>query len=60
MEPNHRRSALEIISEILGLGEATKTQIMYGSNMSYSQIQRYLEFLWTEVSWSAWSSPTPA
>ena len=45
MEPNRRRSNLEIISDILRLNEASKTKIMYSSNMSYSQLEKYLHLL---------------
>lgn len=45
MQPNQRRSNLEVIADILRLGAASKSQIMYSSNMSYAQIQRYLHFL---------------
>jgi len=45
METNHRRSSVEVIGDILRLGEAGKTQIMYSANMSYRQLQRYLAFL---------------
>jgi predicted transcriptional regulator len=45
MGGNGRRSKLEIISDILLLGEASKTQIMYSSNMSYRQLERYLQLL---------------
>jgi len=41
----HRRSSIEIIADILRYGEAGKTEIMYGVNMSYSQVNRYLNFL---------------
>lgn len=43
-----RRSSVEIISEILYLcrgGGITKTGIMYGSNLSYDQLVRYLALL---------------
>ena len=42
-----RRSNIEIIADILRIGEngAGKTEIMYSANMSYSQIQRYLDYL---------------
>ena len=30
---------------MLRLGEAGKTEIMYGANMSYFQLQKYLTFL---------------
>ena len=44
---NHRRSNIEIIGDMLKVGEngAGKTEIMYSANMSYSQIQKYLSFL---------------
>jgi predicted transcriptional regulator len=47
----NRRSAFEIVSEILTLcstRRATKTAIMYGSNLSYDQLLRYLSFLCTK------------
>ena len=40
-----RRSSVEVIADILRLGQAGKTEIMYSANMSYSQIQKYLGFL---------------
>ncbi|MFC1994098.1 winged helix-turn-helix domain-containing protein [Chloroflexota bacterium] len=40
-----RRSNIDIISDILRLGEAGKTEIMYSVNMSYRQLQKYLGFL---------------
>ena len=47
MRVNRRRSDIEIIADMLKVGEngAGKTQIMYGANMSYSQIQKYLGYL---------------
>jgi len=42
---NNRRSNIEVIADILRLGQAGKTEIMYSANMSYRQLQRYLEFL---------------
>ena len=44
---NHRRSNIEIIADMLRVGRngAGKTEIMYSVNMSYSQLQKYLEFL---------------
>lgn len=44
---NRRRSNIEVIADMLRVGEngAGKTEIMYGANMSYSQIQKYLGFL---------------
>ncbi len=40
-----RRSNIEIIADMLRLGEAGKTEIMYSANMSYFQLQKYLGFL---------------
>ena len=40
-----RRTNIEVIADILRLGEARKTEIMYGANMSYKQLQRYLDSL---------------
>ncbi len=47
MKINNRRSNLEIIADMLRVGEngAGKTEIMYSANMSYSQLQQYLGFL---------------
>jgi predicted transcriptional regulator len=36
---------MEIIADMLRLGEAGKTEIMYSANMSYFQLQKYLNFL---------------
>ncbi|MFC1935576.1 winged helix-turn-helix domain-containing protein [Chloroflexota bacterium] len=36
---------MEVIADILRLGEAGKTEIMYSANMSYRQLQKYLTFL---------------
>jgi len=42
-----RRSSIDIIAEILKLGEpgVGKTRIMYGVNMSHTQLNRYIDFL---------------
>ena len=40
-----RRSNIEVIADMLRLGEAGKTEIMYSANMSYFQIQKYLKFM---------------
>ena len=42
---NGRRSNIQIIAEILRLEEAGKTEIMYSVNMSYAQLEKYLNFL---------------
>ena len=44
---NNRRSELDIITEILNLSKegSKKTNILYKSNLSYTQIQSYLPFL---------------
>ena len=45
MKLERRRSSIEVIADMLRLGEAGKTEIMYSANMSYSQLQKYLSFL---------------
>ena len=40
-----RRSSIEVIADILRLGEAGKTEIMYSANMSFFQLKKYLNFL---------------
>ena len=40
-----RRSSVDIMGEILRLGEANKTRVMYGVNMSHSQMKAYLQFM---------------
>jgi predicted transcriptional regulator len=42
---NNRRSNIEVMADILRLGKAGKTEIMYGANMSYRQLQHYLGYL---------------
>ena len=45
MKISNRRSNIQIIADMLRLGEAGKTEIMYSANMSYFQLQKYLKFL---------------
>ena len=45
MQLDRRRSSIEIIADMLRLGEAHKTEIMYSVNMSYFQLQKYLTFM---------------
>jgi len=45
MRIERRRSSIEVIADMLRLGEAGKTEIMYSANMSYFQLQKYLGFL---------------
>jgi len=45
MRIKNRRSSFEIIADMLRLGEAGKTEIMYSANMSYFQLQKYLKLL---------------
>jgi predicted transcriptional regulator len=44
---SRRRSNIEVIADMLRVGDngAGKTEIMYTANMSYSQIQKYLDYL---------------
>ena len=45
MRLEQRRSSVEVIADILRLGEAGKTEIMYSANMSYFQLKKYLRFM---------------
>jgi predicted transcriptional regulator len=45
MRLDRRRSSIEIIADMLRLGEAGKTEMMYSVNMSYFQLQKYLNFM---------------
>lgn len=47
MRVSQRRSNIEIIAEMLKVGEngAGKTRIMYNTNLSYTQIQKYMGYL---------------
>ncbi|MDD4923441.1 MAG: winged helix-turn-helix domain-containing protein [Dehalococcoidales bacterium] len=45
MNLDRRRSSIEIIADMLRLGEAGKTEMMYSVNMSFFQLQKYLNFL---------------
>jgi predicted transcriptional regulator len=45
MELERRRSSIEVIADILRVGEASKTEIMYGANMSFFQLQKYMKYL---------------
>jgi predicted transcriptional regulator len=45
LQIDRRRSSIEVIADMLRLGEAGKTEIMYSANMSYFQLQKYLNFL---------------
>jgi predicted transcriptional regulator len=42
---NRRRSKIEIIAEILRVGEGNKAEIMYRVGMSHAQLHRYLDYL---------------
>jgi predicted transcriptional regulator len=44
---NKRRSEIQIIGEILNISQtgARKTEILYKSNMSFTQLNSYLNFL---------------
>ncbi len=42
---NQKRSRIEVMADILRLGEAGKTQIMFEANLSYIQLQKYLRQL---------------
>jgi predicted transcriptional regulator len=42
---NNRRSSVEVIADVLRLGQAGKTEIMYNANLSHRQLGQYLAFL---------------
>ena len=42
---NYKRSHIEVMADILRLGQAGKTEIMYNANLSYVQAQKYLQYL---------------
>ncbi|MFQ5860440.1 MAG: winged helix-turn-helix domain-containing protein, partial [Dehalococcoidia bacterium] len=39
------RSNIEVIADMLRLAQAGKTEFMYSANMSYRQLEKYLQFL---------------
>jgi predicted transcriptional regulator len=45
LQLERRRSSIEIIADILRLGEASRSEIMNAVKMSYLQAQKYLEYL---------------
>lgn len=45
LQLERRRSSIEIIADILRLGEATRAEIMNAVKMSYLQVQKYLNHL---------------
>jgi predicted transcriptional regulator len=42
---NNRRASVEVIADVLRLGRAGKTEIMYSCNLSHRQLRQYLDFL---------------
>lgn len=40
-----RRSSIEVIADILRLGEASNTEIQYAVNLNYFQSKRYMSLL---------------
>ncbi len=44
----HKRSRIEVMADILRLGEAGKTTIMFEANLSYVQLKKYLRYLTDE------------
>ncbi len=45
LRENQKRSRIEVMADILRLGEAGKTEIMFEANLSYIQLQKYLRYL---------------
>ena len=43
-----RRSNIEVVADILRLGETGKTELLYGANLSHRQMEKYLRFLLNE------------
>jgi predicted transcriptional regulator len=42
---SNRRSNIEVLADILRLGEAGKTELLYSANLSHRQLEKYLKFL---------------
>ena len=42
---NNRRTNLQIVAEILRLGDTWKSDIIFSVNMSHAQLQQYLGFM---------------
>ncbi len=42
---SYKRSHIEVMADILRLGEAGKTEIMYNANLSHIQAKKYLRYL---------------
>ncbi len=42
---SYKRSHIEVMADILRLGEAGKTEIMLNANLSFNQAQKYLRYL---------------
>ncbi len=42
---SQKRSNLEVMADILRLGEVGKTEIMHAANMSFHQLQIYLGYM---------------
>jgi predicted transcriptional regulator len=55
MTMNSRRSNIEVVADILRMGEASRTQIMYRAGMSYTQLNKYLDYL-VERGFLLWSA----
>ncbi len=52
---NSRRSNIEVVADILRMGEASRTHIMYRAGMSYTQLNKYLDYL-VERGFLLWSA----
>lgn len=58
-DQNQKRSNLQVMADILRLGEAGKTEIMYNANMSYHQLQKYLGFMMEQGLLEKFAVPNP-
>jgi len=57
-ELSKRRSNVEVVADILRLGEAGKTEVLYGANLSHRQLEKYLSFLLNEGFLEKFAAPT--
>ena len=56
---SRRRSNVEVVADILRLGEAGKTEVLYSANLSHRQLEKYLAFLVREGFLEKFIVPNP-
>ena len=54
-----RRSNIEVVADILRLGEAGVTELLYSANLSHRQMKKYLRFLLSERFMEKVIAPNP-